>query len=178
MEFTFTKDELYHLIRGVETDKARMWDKTTDRRLTKLLNKFKGQSMKATIQFETGQVSYGKGKGLWTLTKEFTDHKHMDNFIAYICKSKNYLLDEVWYESYPFNEGDTYYTIEETMNYGEYKLLIDNQENPERYVVVESCWDEVSEELFDENPNGYMTWSRKKANEYAEKLNEGTIKIY
>lgn len=37
----FSKDELYHLIRGVETDKAKRWDKTTDRRLTKLLIKLK-----------------------------------------------------------------------------------------------------------------------------------------
>lgn len=35
---------------------------------------------------------------------------------------------------YPFNEGDDYYTIE------------DGQ-------VVWSCWDDISEELFDENPN-------------------------
>lgn len=35
---------------------------------------------------------------------------------------------------YPFNEGDDYYTIE------------DGQ-------VVWSCWDNISEELFDENPN-------------------------
>ena len=35
---------------------------------------------------------------------------------------------------YPFNEGDDYYTIE------------DGQ-------VVWSCWDYISEEIFDENPN-------------------------
>ena len=55
--------------------------------------------MRATLQFETGKVSYGRGKSLWTMTKEFKDEKHMDNFIAYICKSKNYLLDEVWVEA-------------------------------------------------------------------------------
>ena len=37
-------------------------------------------------------------------------------------------------KKYPFNEGDDYYTIE------------DGQ-------VVWSCWDQISEELFDENPN-------------------------
>jgi len=104
--------------------------------------------------------------------------RHLDNFIDYICRTKNYLLDEVWYTSYPFNEGDTYFTIEEAINHSEYKLLVRNGENPQRFMVVESCWDDVSEELFDKKPNRYMTWSRKKANEYAEKLNEGLIKIY
>jgi len=135
--------------------------------------------MKATLQFETGKPRYNGGKGLWTMTREFNDMRHLDNFIDYICRTKNYLLDEVWYTGgYPFNEGDTYFTIEETMSHAEYNLLVSNGENPERYVVVESCWDDVSEELFDEKPNRYMTWSRKKANEYAEKLNEGLIKIY
>jgi len=130
--------------------------------------------MRVKIQFETGKPSY-KGKGLWTLTKEFSDMKHLDNFIRYNCRTKGYLLDEVWYEDYPFNEGDTYYTIEEAMNHAEYKLLVSNGENPDRYVVVESCWDEVSEELFDQNRNRYLTWSRKEANEYASKLNDGVI---
>lgn len=133
--------------------------------------------MKATLQFETGKPAL-RGKGLWTMTREFKDMRHLDNFIDYICRTKNYSLDEVWYDSYPFNEGDTYYTIEETMNYAEYNLLVSNGENPERYVVVESCWDDVSEELFDEKPNRYMTWSRKDADKYSEKLNNGTIKIY
>lgn len=51
-------------------------------------------------------------------------------------------LKQVWREfyqnkkalPYPFEEGDTYYTIEQ----GE---------------VVESCWDDVSEETHDDNPN-------------------------
>lgn len=133
--------------------------------------------MKATLQFETGKPAL-RGKGLWTMTREFNDMRHLDNFIDYICRTKNYSLDEVWYDSYPFNEGDTYYTIEETMNYAEYNLLVSNGENPERYVVVESCWDDVSEELFDENPNRYMTWSHEDADKYSEKLNNGTIKIY
>jgi hypothetical protein len=52
--------------------------------------------MKATLQFETGKINYGKGKSLWTLTKEFKDQKHMDNFISYICRTKGYFLDEVY----------------------------------------------------------------------------------
>jgi len=52
--------------------------------------------MKATLQFETGKPKYGRGKALWTLTKDFADEKHMDNFIAYICRTKGYYLDEVF----------------------------------------------------------------------------------
>lgn len=52
--------------------------------------------MKATIQFETGRPSYDGRKSLWTIDKEFNDKYHMDNFIAYICRTKGYLLDEVW----------------------------------------------------------------------------------
>ena len=125
--------------------------------------------LQATIQFDTRRVRYGGGKSLWTITKEFNDVRHLDNFITYIHKNKNYLLDEVWYTGgYPFNEGDTYYTIEKAMA----------EDDTIHYVVVESCWDYVSEELFDENPNRYMTWSRKKANEYANDLQTGKIKIY
>lgn len=120
--------------------------------------------MKATLQFETGKPRYNGGKGVWTMTREFKDMRHLDNFIDYICRTKNYLLDEVWYTSYPFNEGDTYYTVAKN--------------SKGTYEVVESTWDWVSEEIFDENPNRYMTWSRKKANDYVEKLNEGLIKIY
>lgn len=60
--------------------------------------------MTATIQFETKKPSY-KGKGLWTLTKEFNDEQHMDNFIAYICRTKGYLLDEVWVHDRHTDEG-------------------------------------------------------------------------
>ena len=38
------------------------------------------------------------------------------------------------YKRYPFSEGDDYYTIED----GE---------------VIWSCWDDVSEQMHDENPN-------------------------
>jgi hypothetical protein len=37
---------------------------------------------------------------------------------------------------YPFSEGDTYYTIDEV--YGDW---------------IESCWDDISEEMHDANPN-------------------------
>lgn len=91
-----------------------------------------------TLQFETGKKSH-KGKSLWTLTKEFNDLRHCNNFIAQICRTKGYFLDELWYESgFPFNEGDTYYTIE------------DNE-------VVMSCWDSISEELFHKNKLYFVT---------------------
>jgi hypothetical protein len=119
---------------------------------------------KVTLQFETCKPSY-KGKSLWTLTKEFNDLRHCDNFIAHMHRTKGYLLDECWYDSgFPFNEGDTYYTIEETMNHAEYNLLVSNGENPERYVVVKSCWDDISEELFDKNKLYFV--SKTQAQKY------------
>lgn len=50
---------------------------------------------------------------------------------------------------YPFNEGDDYWTVED----GE---------------VVWSCWDQTSEELFDENPNKKYFTTEEKAEEYLE----------
>ena len=54
-----------------------------------------------------------------------------------------------WYNSdrkvvYPFNEGDDYWTIED----GD---------------VVWSCWDSVSEELYDENPNKKLFKTEQEA---------------
>lgn len=46
--------------------------------------------MNATIKFETTDGRY------WIVKKEFADKKHCDNFIAYICRTKNYLLDELF----------------------------------------------------------------------------------
>ena len=51
---------------------------------------------------------------------------------------------DVRLKKYPFNEGDDYWTIE-------------NSE------VVWSCWDDVSEELFDENPNKKTFKSEEEA---------------
>tara|TARA_R110001599_G_scaffold19026_1_gene73280 strand:+ start:170 stop:505 length:336 start_codon:yes stop_codon:yes gene_type:complete len=53
-------------------------------------------------------------------------------------------------KKYPFNEGDDYWTIE-------------NSE------VVWSCWDDVSEELFDKNPNRKLFKSREEAVEFLTK---------
>ena len=45
---------------------------------------------------------------------------------------------------YPFDEGDTYYTIE------------DGQ-------IVESTWDFVSEEIYEENPKDFYFHTRRSA---------------
>lgn len=54
--------------------------------------------------------------------------------------------------SYPFEEGDTYYTLER-IPLNELMLLNSNGENPYIFQVVESTWDFVSEEMHDEDPN-------------------------
>jgi len=48
---------------------------------------------------------------------------------------------------YPFNEGDDYYTIEN----GE---------------VIWSCWDDISEELHNDNPNKQYFKTKKEAENY------------
>lgn len=49
--------------------------------------------MRATIKFRTERAKD------WYVTKEFADEKHMDNFIGYICRTKDgYTLDEVFPE--------------------------------------------------------------------------------
>lgn len=49
---------------------------------------------------------------------------------------------------YPFEEGDSYWTIED-----------DNE-------IIESCWDYISEELYDENPNKKLFSSKQEALDY------------
>ena len=46
--------------------------------------------MTATIMFIT---NYGQR---WQMTKQFNNEQHLNNFIKYICKTKNYMLDEVY----------------------------------------------------------------------------------
>jgi len=73
--------------------------------------------------------------------------------------SYNEALKQVWREfymnreesKYPFEEGDTYYTIE-------------------LGVVVESCWDDVSEEMHDENPNMRYFKTRDEAEKDIKKM--------
>lgn len=52
-------------------------------------------------------------------------------------------------ETNPFNEGDDYWTIENNK-------------------VVRSCWDDISEELFDENPNTKLFKSKEEAEKEQE----------
>ena len=47
--------------------------------------------MNATIQF---MDAYGK---YVTMTRNFNDENHMNNFIAYVSKKYSYTFDEVWY---------------------------------------------------------------------------------
>jgi hypothetical protein len=81
-------------------------------------------------------------KGNDILYQEFNDDS---------LKSSYYVVVEFikWYNSdgkvvYPFNEGDDYWTIED----GD---------------VVWSCWDSVSEELYDENPNKKLFKTEQEA---------------
>ena len=112
-------------------------------------------SYKVTLEFHTGRPSYGNSRGTWSMTKEFNDLKHCNNFINYIERTKGYMLDELFYEEgYPFNEGDDYWTIE------------DDQ-------IIWSCWDDQSEELFDSNKI-YFT-SYKSAENYQESMKGVTI---
>ena len=54
---------------------------------------------------------------------------------------------------YPFKEGDDYYTIE------------DNK-------IVWSCWDNISEEFYRDDPNRLLFQTKEKAQEYINKLNK------
>ena len=72
---------------------------------------------------------------------------------------------------YPFNEGDDYWTIE-PVNNAEYKPLVSNEENPSRFEVVWSCWDDVSEDMHDENPNQVYFTSEEQAYGAVEFIND------
>lgn len=83
-------------------------------------------------------------------------------FIAYTPDDKNTTLIQVLYASllkiiemkrYPFNEGDDYWTIEEG-------------------VVMRSTWDDVSEELYDANPNQQYFATEEEGCRYASLNNE------
>lgn len=95
---------------------------------------------KMLLQFKTEQFHN------WVITKTFNDLSHCNNFIEYIHRTKGYMLDELWHKGgYPFKEGDDYWTIEDG-------------------VVVYSCWDEQSEEMF--NPYKIYFTSESDANKY------------
>ena len=66
---------------------------------------------------------------------EFYGRKYRKGVMGDANKYFNYFLNEIREQiAYPFEEGDTYYTIEDVK-------------------VVESCWDSISEELYRNNPS-------------------------
>ena len=52
------------------------------------------RKFRATIQFYTGSAW---GKGTWACSKTFNNESHVDNFIAYMERTKGWNVDEVWY---------------------------------------------------------------------------------
>lgn len=79
---------------------------------------------------------------------------------------------------YPFNEGDTYYTLEK-VPVSEIELLKNNGENPYIFEIIESTWDFVSEEMHDENPSKQYFKTRQEAEDrnctMYEYNNEGAL---
>lgn len=93
----------------------------------------------------------GQG-GVYELAKEWTDEfetKYKDIIwgedLDYFDTIEEFLNEKNNPKNkYPFNEGDDYWTIEDN------KLII-------------SCWDNISEELYDENPNQVYYKTEKDA---------------
>lgn len=110
-----------------------------------------------------------KGYKAMTIEKRYWTNKEVMEVIeSHMAKDENGQdresaynegLKQVWREfytcrkalPYPFEEGDTYYTIE----LGE---------------VVESCWDAVSEDIHDENPNMIYFETREDAENDIKKM--------
>ena len=68
-------------------------------------------------------------------------------------------------KKYPFNEGDDYWTIESTNNGKELE-------------IVWSCWDYISEELYDENPEKLLFAAEQEAIEFIANINAGTVEYF
>ena len=77
----------------------------------------------------------------------------MDDARKYFDYYFNEIRDKI---AYPFKEGDTYYTIE-------------NNE------VMESCWDDVSEEIYNIEPVRRLFRTRNEAQEYINKLKKESL---
>ena len=45
----FTKEEIYHLVSSIRYNRTRRWDKTTDKRLLKLIDKLKSYESNTPI---------------------------------------------------------------------------------------------------------------------------------
>jgi len=122
----------------------------------------------ATIVFETGT---GGENHYRSYTKLFSGLRHLNNYIDVVMRERGWMLDELFInDGFPFKEGETYYTIEKAMSDGEYNLLVSNGENPQRYEVVRSCWDDVSEEMYDKRTQYFDSYQR--ANEYLKIISD------
>lgn len=99
----------------------------------------------ATIVFETGT---GGENHYRSYTKLFSGARHLNNYIDSVIRKRGWYLDELFInDGYPFKEGDTYYTVEDSK-------------------IVKSCWDDVSEEMYDKRTQYFDTYQR--AHEYAK----------
>ena len=71
---------------------------------------------------------------------------------------------------YPFKEGDDYYTIEQ-------KFVEENRGHMGtarifKTVIVWSCWDNISEEFYREDPNRSLFKTKEQAQKYINKSNK------
>ena len=68
-------------------------------------------------------------------------------------------------KKYPFNEGDDYWTIE-SCNYGQ------------DLEVVHSFWDDISEQIHDENPDRLLFATEQEAIEYIINKQTGSSEYF
>ncbi len=87
------------------------------------------------------RVYYGQEVERFYLEEESLDALYDESAYDY------YTLKSLYCHTYPFQEGETYYTIDQ-------------------HGVVESTWDCVSEELYDANPNKIYFKELKQATDY------------
>jgi hypothetical protein len=87
------------------------------------------------------------------VTRDFNDLRHVENYIAYIGRTRGYEVSEVWYNRGElFAEGDTFYHIED----------VDG-----RRVVREATWVSGDTTGYD-----FITSSRDEAQQTADIINK------
>ena len=93
----------------------------------------------------------------------FEINKYMKNLLKNV--RKRYEEKEA---AHSFREGDDYWTIEEGWaNRTIHEDGFDELDSPDGYgIIVRSCWDDVSEEMFKEDPNKLLFGSRATAYRY------------
>ncbi len=90
----------------------------------------------ATIVFETGT---GGENHYRSYTKLFSGLRHLNNYVDVVMRERGWMLDELFInDGFPFKEGETYYTVEDSK-------------------IVRSCWDDVSEEMYDKRTHYFDT---------------------